>query len=203
MHLAWRHVYPGNLRDIAFTTLMAAGVTGTPVRVSEDRWMLQGCPDDGPAMDVDGSGRVHVVWPTVVTNDGAGQKVLFHASSADGRTFTARTRVPVEGQANHPQIAVARDGTLVLAWDEVHGTERRIVVATSSGAGLSAAPVFRRDRIHRRPVGRLSGDRAHADTFDRRVDERSAGGIDDSRASSACCSLGTGPGDHGILRRSK
>jgi len=108
--------------------------------------MLQGCPDDGPAMDVDGTGRVHVVWPTVVTNDGAGQKVLFHASSADGRTFTARTRVPVEGQANHPQIAVARDGTLVLAWDEVHGTERRIVVATSSDAGLSAVPVFRRDQ---------------------------------------------------------
>jgi len=89
---------------------------------------------------------MHVVWPTVVTNDGAGQKVLFHASSADGRTFTARTRVPVEGQANHPQIAVARDGTLVLAWDEVHGTERRIVVATSSDAGLSAVPVFRRDQ---------------------------------------------------------
>lgn len=146
MHLAWRHVYPGNLRDIAFTTLMAAGVTGTPVRVSEDRWMLQGCPDDGPAMDVDGSGRVHVVWPTVVENDGAGQKVLFHASSADGRTFTARTRLPVEGQANHPQIAVARDGTLVLAWDEVHGAERRIVVATSSDAGLSAVPAFRRDQ---------------------------------------------------------
>ena len=109
--------------------------------------MLQGCPDDGPAMDVDGSGRVHVVWPTVVTNsEGAGQKVLFHASSADGGTFTARTRLPVEGQANHPQIAVARDGTLVLAWDEVHGTERRIVVATSSDAGLSAVPVFRRDQ---------------------------------------------------------
>ena len=87
---------------------------------------------------------MHVVWPTVVTNEGAGQKVLFHASSVDGRTFTARTRIPVEGQANHPQIAIARDGTLVLAWDEVRGAERRIVVA-SSDAGSSAAPVFRRD----------------------------------------------------------
>ena len=132
---------------------MAAGVTGTPVRVSEDRWMLQGCPDDGPAMDVDGSGRVHVVWPTVVTNESAGQKVLFHASSADGRTFTARTRVPVEGQANHPQITVARDGTLVLAWDEVHGTERRIVVATSSDAGIVGSTGFPARSIHRRSVG--------------------------------------------------
>ena len=145
MQLAWRHVYPGNLRDIAFTRLLASGVAHPPVRVSEDQWMLKGCPDDGPAMDVDAGGRVHIVWPTVVTDQGAGQKVLFYASSGDGRTFTARTRLPVEGQANHPQIAIARDGTLMLAWDEVNGSGRRIVVARSEGDGFSAAPVFRRD----------------------------------------------------------
>ena len=108
--------------------------------------MLKGCPDDGPAMDVDAGGRLHVVWPTVVTDQGAGQKVLFYASSVDGRAFTVRTRLPVEGQANHPQIAIARDGTLMLAWDEVQGSERRIVVARSEGDGSSAGPVFRRDR---------------------------------------------------------
>ena len=104
--------------------------------------MLQGCPDDGPAMDVDGSGRVHVVWPTVVTNESAGQKVLFHASSADGRTFTARTRVPVEGQqANHPQIAVARDGTLVLA-------AHSIVAWTSGAPAESTIRVLRLPAVH-------------------------------------------------------
>jgi hypothetical protein len=153
MHIAWRHVYPGNLRDIAFTTLAAAGVAWDPARVSEDQWMLQGCPDDGPAMDVDGGGRVHIVWPTVVTDQGAGEKVLFYASSVDGRRFTARTRLPVEGQANHPQIAIARDGTLILAWDEVQGARRRIVVARSEGDEVSVAPVFRRDRSAGQYVG--------------------------------------------------
>jgi hypothetical protein len=146
MHLAWRHVYPGNLRDIAVATLRGPGIQNEgPVRVSEDRWMLQGCPDDGPAMDVDETGRVHIVWPTVVTEQGAPQKVLFHASSADGRTFTGRTRLPVEGQANHPQIAVARDGTLLLAWDEVRDGTRRVVIARADTT-TPAAPVFRRDR---------------------------------------------------------
>jgi hypothetical protein len=144
IHLAWRHVYPGNLRDIALTTLRGGAADG-PQRVSEDQWMLQGCPDDGPAMGTDADGRVHVVWPTVVTEQGAPQKVLFHAASLDGRTFTARTRLPVEGQANHPQIGVARDGTLLLAWDEVHGGSRRIVVARGTG-GSPAPPVFRRDQ---------------------------------------------------------
>jgi hypothetical protein len=146
MYLAWRHVYPGNLRDIAFTTILAAGVAHSPARVSEDRWMLQGCPDDGPAMDIERSGRVHIVWPTVVADSGEPQKVLFHASSVDGRTFTPRTRLPVEGQANHPQIAVARDGTLLLAWDEVQNAVRRIVVARADSDGSSLLPEFRRDR---------------------------------------------------------
>jgi hypothetical protein len=64
----------------------------------------------------------------------------------DGRTFTPRTRLPVEGQANHPQIAVARDGTLLLAWDEVQNAVRRIVVARADSDGSSLLPEFRRDR---------------------------------------------------------
>ena len=153
MHIAWRHVYPGNLRDIAFTTLLGPGLSNGAARVSEDQWMLQGCPDDGPAMDVDRGGRIHIVWPTVVADQGAGQKVLFYAASDDGRTFTPRTRLPVEGQANHPQIAIARDGTLMLAWDEVNGSARRIVIARSEGDGLPAAPVFRRDRSAADQIG--------------------------------------------------
>jgi hypothetical protein len=96
-------------------------------------------------MAIDHGGRVHVVWPTVVTEQGTPQKVLFHASSTDGRTFTGRTRLPVEGQANHPQVAVARDGTLLLAWDEVQDARRRIVVARADPGGNAAPPVFRRD----------------------------------------------------------
>jgi hypothetical protein len=89
----------------------------------------------------------------VVTDQGVGQKVLIYAASADGRTFTSRTRLPVEGQANHPQIAIARDGTLMLAWDEVNGSARRIVIARSEGDGMSAAPGFRRDRSAGDQVG--------------------------------------------------
>ena len=65
---AWRHVYPGNIRDIAFTSSRDGGRTfASPLRVSEDKWVLEGCPDDGPAMAVDAKGRVHIVWPTLIT----------------------------------------------------------------------------------------------------------------------------------------
>jgi hypothetical protein len=134
IHLAWRQVYPGNIRDIAFTMSRDGGRTfTTPVRVSEDKWELEGCPDDGPAMAVDERNRIHVVWPTLVTNTTASgeqpEKALFYATSADGRTFTARERIPTEGTANHPQIAIAADGSTTIAWDEVVKGNRRAVMA--------------------------------------------------------------------------
>jgi hypothetical protein len=138
--LAWRHVYPGNLRDIAFAASRNGGRSFTaPIRVSEDQWAINGCPDDGPAMAIDDRGAVHVVWPTVVTENGGPIKALFHAVSSDGRTFGARTRLPTRGQANHPQVAVG-GGRLTVVWDESGDGSRRIAAAH---ADLSAGTQLR------------------------------------------------------------
>lgn len=127
--LAWRHVYPGNFRDIAFAASQDGGRTfSSPTRVSQDNWMLEGCPDDGPAMTVDPQGRVHVVWPAVVTDGGLPTKALFHAQTTDGRVFTPRQRIPTEGNANHPQMSVGLDGALRVAWDEAAAGKRTIVM---------------------------------------------------------------------------
>ena len=129
-YLAWRHVYAGNLRDIAFTMSRDAGKTfASPTRVSEDKWALEGCPEDGPVLAVDGQARVHVEWPTVVSENGDSVKALFHAVSRDGRSFSERMRLPSKGQANHPQMVVAGDGSLVVAWDESGDGPRHIAVA--------------------------------------------------------------------------
>ena len=42
LYLAWRHVYPGNMRDIAFTVSRDGGKSfAPPVRVSEDKWQTR------------------------------------------------------------------------------------------------------------------------------------------------------------------
>jgi hypothetical protein len=126
--LAWRHVYPGNFRDIAFTISRDGGRTfAPPVRVSEDQWQLEGCPDDGPAMGVDGAGTIHLVWPTLVTGNGKEATTgIFYARSSDGRRFTPRIKVPTEGTPHHPQLAVRSNGSIALAWDELVDGTRRI-----------------------------------------------------------------------------
>jgi hypothetical protein len=141
---AWRHVYPGNIRDIAFTISRDGGRTfALPVRVSEDKWELEGCPDDGPAMAIDAGNRIHIVWPTLVT-ESAGQTIaLFYASSVDGRTFTVRERVPTEGLPHHPQIAIAADGSPALAWDELAAGTRRAAFARAT-LSATGRPTFAR-----------------------------------------------------------
>ena len=132
IYLAWRHVYPGNFRDIAFTLSHDGGKTfAPPVRVSEDKWMLEGCPDDGPAMAIDAQKRIHLVWPTLIAEPGDDAQTIgiFYATSTDGHTFTPRERIPTEGVAHHPQIAIASNGSPVVAWDESQNGTRRIVIA--------------------------------------------------------------------------
>jgi hypothetical protein len=144
LSMAWRHVYEGNMRDIAFTISRDNGRTfAVPIRVSEDRWSIAGCPDDGPSLAVDGQDRVHIVWPTVVEEKGGPTKALFHAMSADGRTFTPRVRLPTEQQANHPQLAIANDGSIAAIWDESGDGMRRIVRARGS-VDPSGLAVFER-----------------------------------------------------------
>lgn len=134
LYAAWRHVYPGNFRDMAFTVSRDNGKTfAPPIRVSEDKWMLEGCPDDGPAMTVDGGSRVHIVWPTLLSESGGDPTIaLFYASSADGRHFTVRERIPTEGMPHHPQIAMAADGSMTAAWDENMKGTRRVVIARAA-----------------------------------------------------------------------
>ncbi len=130
LYAAWRHVYPGNIRDIAFASSTDGGLSfAAPIRVSDDRWTIDGCPEDGPAIAVDGRGWVHVIWPTVLSEHGEPGKALFHAMSRDGRTFSTRERIPTVDVPRHPQLAIGRNGAVVVVWDEAGNGIRRIAAA--------------------------------------------------------------------------
>jgi hypothetical protein len=150
VYAAWRHVYPSGERDIAFTMSTNGGRTfAAPVRVSDDRWKLDGCPDNGPAMAIDASRRAHVVWPTTAEGKNATAKdamalSIYYAVSRDGKSFTPRTRVPTRGPASHPQIVMLPNGASLVAWDEIVDGTRRLGLtrATVSAAGaVSFTPV--------------------------------------------------------------
>ena len=132
IYAAWRQVYAGNIRDIAFARSTDGRTFAPPERVSADNWMLDGCPENGPSLAVDARDRIHVVWPTLLpAADSTSEPTLalFYAMSADGRTFTPRAPIPTEGVARHPQVALGSRDELFIVWDEQDGGMRRVAAA--------------------------------------------------------------------------
>lgn len=126
----WRHVYPGSQRDIAFSMSRDAGKTfSSPLRVSEDKWQIDGCPENGPAIAIDQQHRSHVVWPTPEDGKDASTLALYYAMSKDGKAFTTRTQIPSRGPAAHAQITIGTDGAPLVAWDEIVAGTRRVAMA--------------------------------------------------------------------------
>ncbi len=124
LYVAWRHIYPTNLRDMAVAASVDGGRTFTaPVRVSEDGWQLDGCPEDGPSIAADAAGILHIVWPTIVDKNDGNRKGIFYSFSRDGgRTFAPRVHVDVGKDvrnASHPQITTAGE-RMAIVWDESH-----------------------------------------------------------------------------------
>ncbi len=141
---AWRHVFPGSMRDIALTTSRDAGRTfSAPLRVSEDKWQFDGCPDNGPSLSVDANRRVHAVWPSPADVSNPSVMALFYAVSADGGPFSARVRIPTDGPAGHVQVLAASPRELVVAWEEPTTAGRTVKMARGTSA-TTGQIVFRR-----------------------------------------------------------
>ncbi|NOT27266.1 MAG: exo-alpha-sialidase [Acidobacteria bacterium] len=149
VYAAWRHVYPGNVRDIAVVVSRDGGLSfSPPARVSEDAWVLDGCPENGPAMSADSRQRIHVIWPTLLPNagaDGGPSLAMFYARSDNGSGFTPRQRVPTEGVPRHVQTITGPGDSIWAVWDEGADGVRR--VALGQGTPDSAGQMTWRRRI--------------------------------------------------------
>jgi hypothetical protein len=111
--VAWRKVFPGDIRDMVVATSPDQGKTFMhPVRIAFDNWKLAGCPDSGPALATHGN-RLYAVWMSEGNKPG-----IRLAYSDDGaKTFTK----PIIASAdviypNHPSLSIADDGTVLLAF---------------------------------------------------------------------------------------
>lgn len=115
VHVVWRHVYPGNLRDMAVASSRDGGETWEdPVRVAEDGWKINGCPHAGAAMTTKGD-RLWASWYS--DGDGSNPGVRLAYSDDGAKSFSEP--VVVSGEildANHPDLAVAADGRLLLVF---------------------------------------------------------------------------------------
>ena len=135
LYLAWRTVFPGNVRDIVVARSSDHGATWQePVRAHTDDWVFDGCPHAGPSLQVDRGGHVHIAWWT----GKQGRAGVWYARSDDGaRTFSNPTPLGVAefSRPAHVQLALSGENRLVAAWDDGTLATPRIVVRTSNDGG--------------------------------------------------------------------
>jgi len=130
----WRQVLPGSFRHIAVAGSTDGGKNfSTPVIVSDDHWVLQGCPVSGPSLSVDrASGNLKVVW--YAAGEGSAAGVYFAESKDKGHTFTPRELLSQETVRGTPAIA----GTIAL-WQTSETAETKMRSIGNTGSALSVA----------------------------------------------------------------
>jgi hypothetical protein len=135
LYIAWRQVFPGNVRDIVVARSADRGTTwDEPVRVHADQWVFPGCPHAGPSMQIDAKERLNIAWWT----GKEGMAGVYYARSADaGRTWSTPVALGTAqfSRPSHVQLAVAPSGKIIVAWDDGTLKTPQIVVRVSQDGG--------------------------------------------------------------------
>ena len=113
LYASWRQVLPGDFRHIAVaSSTNHAASFSAPVIVSDDKWVLHGCPVSGPALSVDTKGTLRVVWFAAGEGD---TPALYTAASNDrGHTFSSRALLMQETVKGTPAIATKNDRAVAI-----------------------------------------------------------------------------------------
>lgn len=170
LYVSWRQVLPGDFRHIAVSSSDDAGRTFQPtVIVSDDRWMLKGCPVSGASLSVGTDGALHVLWYAAGE---AGEPGFYWSESRDGGRSFAPRKLFAGAQARGTPVLLQRPGTasMMAVWEVTDNGSARIILArlagdtgttasqtvTDSGAVPSAAAAG--DDLYIAYVGRGGGD---------------------------------------------
>jgi hypothetical protein len=139
--LAWRRVFPGDIRDMVLAVSRDGGRTfGDPTLVSADRWKINACPHRGGAVGWDGRGRIYMSWYTEGTDI---RPDLRFAVSTDGRRFGPARRLHTSATSipDNARMAVDPAGRAVVVWEESTAVRRRILLRYTLDAGRTLSPI--------------------------------------------------------------
>ncbi len=158
VYLSWRQVLPGDFRHIALASSTDdAQSFSPPVIVSDDQWVLNGCPVSGATLSAGTDGLLSVLW---YAEGEKGQPGLYTSRSSDGgRTFTPRELVAA-GSAHGTPVLLSggtffsavweganHDGVAQVMTTKMKGGQKRLMDLVISGDGHLPAAVLNGDRI--------------------------------------------------------
>jgi len=148
LFVAWRRVFSGEIRDMVVSTSRDGGQTfAEPVRVHDDGWKLNGCPDSGPAL-AETNSDLYIAWMTEGTD--ARPRIQLARSVDAAPSFSEPRDISRDIlDPNHPALVSGSDGTLWLVfqgrvpsangnWNKTQGY---VVQIASDGSPSLAGPI--------------------------------------------------------------
>ena len=159
LYAGWRQVLPGSFRHIAVASSTDGGTKfSKPIIVSDDHWVLQGCPVSGPSLSVDRAGGLKVVW--YAAGEGNEPGIYFAESKDQGRTFTPRHLLSQESARGTPALTAGQHSSIAL-WQTSDTAETKMRGLGNTGAALSVAAgaelptgVFSNDKLFVAYIGK-------------------------------------------------
>lgn len=142
IHVAFRDIIRDSIRDMVHLVSSNNGETfSEPRRISEDNWILDGCPHTGPSMASNSKG-LHFYWFTAGGGDG-----VYTTSTRDGGEHFA-SRTLINPHARHPQVISAKNEDLVLVWDETFKTDSTYLDRIGFGRGNNPVEYISKETIN-------------------------------------------------------
>jgi hypothetical protein len=136
LYAGWRQVLPGSFRHIAVASSTDGGATfSSPKIVSDDHWILQGCPVSGPSLSVDSGGKLRVLW--FAGGEGNAPGLYFAESSDRAHSFSPRQLLSQEAVRGTPALSSAQDEAIGV-WQTMAG-ETKMSELGKAGSTISIA----------------------------------------------------------------
>lgn len=110
--VAYRDRSEDEIRDVYTATLGPDEPSPEPVRVHADRWVIPGCPVNGPAVAADGD-RVALAWFTAADGN---PKVQAAFSDDSGATFGSPAILQGEGALGRVDVVLNETGHALVSW---------------------------------------------------------------------------------------
>src|SRR6185436_277183 len=137
VYLSWRQVLPGDFRHIAVASSSDHTQTfTTPVIVSDDQWVLSGCPVSGAALFGGNDGMVQVLWYSEGKN---GETGLYSAITKDqGMTFGPRQLIATGVVRGTPVLVDGQSGPAAI-WQAVENNIGTVQIVPRIGNATTSS----------------------------------------------------------------
>ena len=169
VYASWRQVLPGNFRHIAVAAIANRGQpASTRVIVSDDKWMLAGCPVSGSSLSVSSDGTLQVLW---YADGQAGPKGVYRAESRNGGQSFSPRQLIAEGMVQGTPIILRQSDRTFAVWQRGQGIEANVLTASIDSKGVVPSSITE-ELNSQLPAAAIIGDRVVLAAVHQTADDR-------------------------------